>query len=147
MLKNCLIFWNTLYNLSYTINHVMYFGFMVVNVTKISHKRKNKGLFSIEKIYREWEKLSYYNYKKAFWFKSYYFSIRKSIKKFRFWKVISWNIRKLQFLKYKNIFGVSVSRKLADFLRKYTKFFQSRIFRKDFWGQGQKVLGDFYEEI
>ena len=27
----------------------MYFGLMVVNVTKISHKRKNKGLFSIEK--------------------------------------------------------------------------------------------------
>ena len=37
---------------------------MVVNVTKISEKVKNKSLLSIEKNIIEWEKTLYYNYNK-----------------------------------------------------------------------------------
>ena len=39
---------------------------MVVNVTKISQRRKNESLLSIEKNIIEWEKTPYYNYKKVF---------------------------------------------------------------------------------
>ena len=39
---------------------------MVVNVTKISQKMKNKSLLSIEKNIVEWEKALYFNYKKVF---------------------------------------------------------------------------------
>ena len=39
---------------------------MVVNVTKISQRRKNESLLSIEKNFIEWEKMPYYNYKKVF---------------------------------------------------------------------------------
>ena len=39
---------------------------MVVNITKISQRRKNESLLSIEKNIIEWEKASYYNYKKVF---------------------------------------------------------------------------------
>ena len=39
---------------------------MVVNVTKISQKMKNKSLLSIEKSIIEWEKTLHYNYKKLF---------------------------------------------------------------------------------
>ena len=39
---------------------------MVVNVAKISQKRKSKNLFSTEKNIIEWRKISYYNYKKVF---------------------------------------------------------------------------------
>ena len=39
---------------------------MVVNVTKISQKMKNKSLLSIEKTIIECEKMLYYNYKKVF---------------------------------------------------------------------------------
>ena len=37
---------------------------MVVNVTKISQKKKNSPLFSIEKSIIEWEKIPHHNYKK-----------------------------------------------------------------------------------
>ena len=39
---------------------------MVENVTKISQRRKNESLLSIEKNIIEWEKMPYYNYKKVF---------------------------------------------------------------------------------
>ena len=39
---------------------------MVVNVTKISQKRKNKSLLGIEKNIIGSEKILYYNYKKVF---------------------------------------------------------------------------------
>ena len=39
---------------------------LVVKVTKISQKRKNKSLLSIEKNIIVWEKISYYNYRKVF---------------------------------------------------------------------------------
>ena len=39
---------------------------MVVNVTKISQKMKNKSLLSIEKNIIEREKMLYYNYEKVF---------------------------------------------------------------------------------
>ena len=37
---------------------------MVMNVTKIFQKIKNKSFLSIEKNITEWEKMSFYNYKK-----------------------------------------------------------------------------------
>ena len=37
---------------------------MVVNVTKISQKKKNSPLLNIEKSIIEWEKIPHYNYKK-----------------------------------------------------------------------------------
>ena len=39
---------------------------MIVNVTKISQKRKNKSLLSIEKNIIKQEKMLHYNYKKVF---------------------------------------------------------------------------------
>ena len=39
---------------------------MVVNITTIFKKRKNKSLLSIEKNIIEFEKMSYYNHKNVF---------------------------------------------------------------------------------
>ena len=39
---------------------------MVLSVTKLSQKMKNKSLLSIEKNIIEQEKMLYYNYKKVF---------------------------------------------------------------------------------
>ena len=39
---------------------------MAVNITKVSHKMKNKRLLSVEKNIIEREKLFYYHYKKIF---------------------------------------------------------------------------------
>ena len=55
---------------------------MVVNITKISQKSKNKSLLSTAKNIIELEKMSYYNYKKVFYFKKFCFFKRKSINNF-----------------------------------------------------------------
>ena len=39
---------------------------MVLNITNMSQKKKNKSLLSIEKHNKEREKMIYYNYKKVF---------------------------------------------------------------------------------
>ena len=39
---------------------------MAVNITKVSHKMKNKSLLSVEKNIIEGEKSFYYHYKKIF---------------------------------------------------------------------------------
>ena len=52
----------------------------------------------------------------------------------RFWIYFLRNTRKFRFLKYEDFFGVSVSRKLMAFLRKYKKLFQRRLSRESFGG-------------
>ena len=92
--------------------------------------------------------MSYYNYKKVFQFRKFWFFIRKSIKYFWSWKVTSWNIRKFHFLKYKGVFfEVPVFIKLGAFLRKHKKLFWSRLFRENFKGWDQKVRGSIWENI
>ena len=84
---------------------------MVVNVSKISQKMKIKILLSIENNIIEWEKMSFCDYNKVFWF-------RKSIKFFPFQasELPSWNIRILfrfsASWNIKNFFEVSVLRNI-----------------------------------
>ena len=55
---------------------------MVVKVTKISEKMKNKSLLSTEKNIIEREKTPYYNYKKVFQLRNFCFFIMESIRNF-----------------------------------------------------------------
>ena len=114
---------------------------MVVNVTKISQKRKNKNLLSTENNIMEWERMSYDDYKKVIQFSKFCFLIRKSTNIFWSWKVTSWSIRNFRFLKYKDFFGVSISRKLGAFLKKYKKLFQCRGFSERLCGPRPKNEG------
>ena len=52
---------------------------MVVNVSNIFQKMKNKSLFSIEKNIKEWEIRLYYSYKTVFQFRKFGLSIKESI--------------------------------------------------------------------
>ena len=52
---------------------------MVVNVSNIFQKMKNKSLFSIEKNIKEWEIRLYYSYKTVFQFQKFGLSIKESI--------------------------------------------------------------------
>ena len=52
---------------------------MVMNVTKISQKKK-VSWSSIDKNTIKWEKTLYYNYKKTFLFRRFYFFLRESIR-------------------------------------------------------------------
>ena len=63
-----------------------------------------------------------------------------------FWIDFFRDIRKLCFLKYKDFFGVSVSRKLGAFLRKYKKLFQSRFLREIFCGLRPESLGSHFRK-
>ena len=112
---------------------------MIVSVTKISRKLKNKSLLSIEKNVIEWEKTLYYNYKKIFWFRKFCFaSYLLKCKKFflllgleKFFRV-SLNIRKFRFLKHKKFFPGFHFRKYKNsfLLRKHKKFFRGFRFLK-----------------
>ena len=62
---------------------------MVMTATKIFQKMKKINWFSIENYIIEWEKTLYYNYKKIFWFRKFFFFIRESREKWVYvWKVI-----------------------------------------------------------
>ena len=103
---------------------------MVVNVTKISQRMKNKGMLSIEKNIIEWKKTLYYNYKKVFSFGKFYFFIRKSISNFFLLRLcLKRNARNFWFscfsnslLKCKNFYKL-VAKKFH--LLKYKKLFRS----------------------
>ena len=104
---------------------------MVVIITKISQKMKNKSLLSIEKKYhRMRKKMLYYNYKKVFQFRQFCFSMRESL----FFCTYVWKVLSEQTKNVKNRRNFWFS-SFASFLLKYKMFFKfsEQFFKKYFW--------------
>ena len=97
---------------------------MVVNITKICQKMKNKCLLSIGKNVIKSEKMLIYNYKKVFKCRKFFFFVRRSIKFFSFSGFSSY------FLKYKKSFQdfPFLKCKKSFILRKYKKSFAGFLF-------------------
>ena len=78
-------------------------GNMVVKVTKISQKMKKIDCLNIEKNIIEWEKILYCNCEKYFDFQAL--------------QIISWNIKRFRWLKYKEFLKGFRFLKYKDFFR------------------------------